>query len=195
MENNNKKEYIEKNKALQAIDNGFEMGYMQGYQDAKKDAMVEQAAMAQEMMGAAGGINPGSMPRPSVPAPDMSASMNSASAEVPMPEAGQLTDTTDKLINDLHASDSSPKEVKKAIDEIKTLAKTIKEKLDIREIQFRNDNLKKSMNSLGSAKKAIVFQQNETVENLMTRWETESKEAVKKLVQISNQHRDIASEG
>ena len=196
MLNDKRKRQIDADKALFAVDNAFEMGYMQGFVDAKKEAMVENAMQQQEMMGGgAAGINPGAMPRPIVGAPEMGSSMNSVPGDMQMPEAGQITEASDNLINALHGSDQTmPEEVKKAAKELQTLAKSMKQQIEIREIQHRTDNLKKSMNSLTGAKKKVVHQQDETVANLIDKWEQESKEALKKLVVIADQHKELEIE-
>ncbi len=190
MINDKKKKQVDADKAEASIDQAFEMGYMQGYKDAKTEAMVEQAMMQQEeMAGAAAGINPGAMPRPQAGAPQMGPSMNSVPGDMQMPEAGQLTEATDNLINQLHGSDQDmPEEVKKSIKEITDLNAVFKQNIEMKKIEMRTQELKKSMTSLTGAKKKVVYQQEETVKNLMQKWEDESKEAVKNLTVIASQH-------
>ena len=195
MLNNKKKRQVDADKAEFAIDQAFEMGYMQGFKDAKQEAMMEQAMQQQEMEAAAGGLNPGAMPRP-IPSPSqIGMSENSVPGAMQMPEAGQITESADNLINAIHGSDGDmPEEVQKAAKELSSLIKTSKENLDIQKIQVGTENLKKSMTSLTGAKKRVVQQQDETVESLLQKWENESKEAVKKLVSIANQHKEPESE-
>lgn len=192
MINDKKKKQVDADKAAQAIDQAFEMGFQQGYSDAKKDAMIENAMQQQEMMGGAASLNPGAMERPQVAPGQMGMSENSVPSDMQMPEAGQLTEATDSLINALHgASGDMPEEVKKAAQELSSLTKAVKENIEIRKIQAGTESLKKSMASLGTAKKMVVAQQDETVTSLLKKWEDESKKAVKKMVEIANQHKTL----
>ena len=191
MINDKKKKQVDADKAEAAIDQAFEMGYMQGYKDSKQEAMMEQAMQAQELATGAEGINPGAMPRPDVSPEQMGSSINSVPGDMQMPEAGQLTEATDNLINQLHGTDGDqPKEVQKAAKELATLVKSVKESMQMRKIEATTNGLKKNMNSLTASKRKVVIQQNDTIEHLMQKWEDESKASLKKLVAIANQHKE-----
>ena len=195
MINDKKKKQVDADKAEVAIDQAFEMGYMQGFKDAKQQAMVEQAMQAQEMAEGAESINSGAMPRPIVGPEQMGSSMNSVPSDMQMPEAGQLTEATDNLINQLHGTDQDmPKEVQKAAKELATLVKSVKENMQMRKIEATTNDLKKNINSLTASKRKVVHQQNDTIDNIMQKWEDESKASLKKLIAIANQHKELKEE-
>lgn len=163
---------------MNAVDTAFRLGFEAGSQQAQMDQVAQQAQQQAELeQAAAMGQQPGA---PGEEAPQDGAPGQEQAPMSEHPEGSELDQHIAKLESMLGKSETSPEDLKKAFDEVKSLRKSQKLAADLRKGDAAIKSIAKAINGTKSfnvapkasqnvshAAKAALTMQEKIVENIM----------------------------
>lgn len=190
-------EKIDATKAVAAVDEAYQLGFMEGFKTAKQQAAAEQQAIAEEQAmanGEMGGQGPESLARPIAGSEASAVSQDSASLEAPQQAppgvaeegagGGELMSATDELI-DLMSKVEIPEDQKILRKSHESMLESAKK---LKEIGIKT--LNKSVKSLPVSKRRIIHQQDAVVEKVINQWNEESEKALKSIIAMADKHKE-----
>ncbi|CAM6004806.1 unnamed protein product [Sphagnum balticum] len=179
------------------LDMAFRLGFEQGGQQAQQDQMAQEQAQAQEIQAAAAGAQPG-QPGEGAPGQEQPGAEGQPPSE--HPEGSELDQHIAKLESMIAKPASDPKEMGqelgKSLEDLRKLAKSWKDKSDLRKSQAAIAGIAKALHkpafklskqasiNLNENAKQAVSMQHKIVSDVMAKMEAEEKRASKDIKAI-----------
>lgn len=191
---NYKMKYSElKQKFMNSVDMAFRLGFEEGAKQEQQNQMAQQQQQAQLAAANANKAQPeedGAAPEEGSQEPEQSDSQN--------PEGSELDQHIAKLESMLGKSEVSGDDLKKALDEVKSLQASIKLNNDLKKSARAIPEIAKALHkpsfklgqvashNMNSNAKAAVTMQHKIVSDMMDQWAQEEQKSSKDIKQILN---------